>query len=250
METRETRILLLEGPMDVSFFVPILKGLYGFREDRNYWELIPIKRVREGVLSSPIPLIKDDFLLVVHHAGGRDNLPKALGLILETLTYWETLPAPSVVGIVRDIDTNRDVLEWAKSILRKFSPVSDGDSLLVASSGREVRIVPFAIGNVKLAHPNIEEKRELELILARLAKEESTLTRFSHSIGALKEDKGSKLTPKDVMHVLAIAKSFSGDSLSGLYRKFVKEFIRDQRDVFVDVLNESGVVDFLEKLIG
>jgi len=138
----ETRILLLEGPMDVSFFVPVLKGLYGFREDRNYLELIPIKRVRGDVLSSPIPLIKDDLLLVVHHAGGRDNLPKALGLILETSAYWETLPAPSVVGIVRDVDTNRDVLEWAKSVLRKFSPVSDGDSLLVTPSGWRVGCSP------------------------------------------------------------------------------------------------------------
>ncbi|NJE53952.1 DUF3226 domain-containing protein [Thermococcus sp. 21S9] len=248
MELRETRILLLEGSMDVSFFVPVLKGLYDFNENRKYWELIPIKRVGRDVLSSPIPLIKDDLLLVIHHAGGRNNLPKALGLIIATLAYWENLPSPSVVGIVRDVDTNRDVLEWTKSILRKFSPVSDEDSLLVTLSGWRVRVLPFAIGNVKLAHPNIEEKRELELLLARLAKEESTLTRFSRSIKVLNEDKGSKLTPKDIMHVLAIAKNFSGDSLSGLYRKFVEELIRTQRDVFVDVLNESGVVDFLEKL--
>lgn len=245
----ETRILLLEGPMDVSFFVPVLKRLYSFRESREYRELIPIKpKEKNNLLSYPIPLLKDDLLLVVHHTGGKDNLPKALRIVLGTLPYWGELPAPSVIGVVRDVDTNQDVLEWAKSTIREFSPTIDENALLVIPNGQRVRVIPFAIGNVKLSHPNIEEKRELELLLTKLAKDESILTKFSRSIEALKEDKGSKLTPKDVMHVLAIAKNFSGDSLSGLYRKFVEELIRNQHDIFFGVLKESGVMDFLGQL--
>ena len=247
------RLLLLEGPTDVNFFVPILKSMYEFREASNeFYNKIPLGREnsegKPNSLSNPICLIKNGRVLVVFHVGGRDNLARALKLVFYSFDRWEEQFRPKIVGVARDMDTTHDVLEWTKSILRDFSPVNEGDSLLVTLQERRVKVIPFAIGNVMLGHPNIEEKRELELLLTKLANGEGILTKFSRSIEALNSDKGSTLTPKDVMHVLAIAKNFDGDSLSGLYRKFVEGLIRNQYDIFVDVLRESGVMDFLEQL--
>ena len=248
----DVRLLLLEGPTDISFFVPLFKKIYEFREaPKDLYGRIPIGKSFENsqnLLSRPICLVKNNQAVVLFYVGGKKKLSQALKLVISSLDIWEENFRPGIIGVARDMDTNQDVLEWAKSILRDFSPVREGNSLLVTTQGRRIRVIPFAVGNVMFGHPNIEEKRELELLLTKLAGSESTLTKFSRSIKALNEDKGSKLTPKDVMHVLAIAKNFGSDRLSGLYKNFVWELIQNQYDIFVDVLRESGVMDFLGQL--
>ena len=54
---------------------------------------------------------------------------------------------------------------------------------------------------------------------------------------------------KDVMHILAIAKDFDGDSMSGLYRKFIEELINDKTTTIIEVLKHTKIDMFLETLI-
>ncbi|WP_456394934.1 DUF3226 domain-containing protein [Thermococcus sp.] len=242
----DVRLLILEGKTDVSFFLPILRGIYGFSEDKRQLKDIPIgkHRSKDTILSTPIALTNNNILLIVYHTGGKDNFPKALKNIIHTLDLWEERLKPSVIGVVRDADTSQNVINWLGSILREFNPLLEKEKFKI----NDIRIIPFALGDIKVENPYIRPKRELELMLVELASKESTLTNFSRSIQALSNDKKRPLTPKDVMHVLAIAKDFDGDSLSGLYRKFMEELIRTQRSVFVSILKESRVIDFLEQL--
>ncbi|WP_461866705.1 DUF3226 domain-containing protein [Thermococcus sp.] len=243
------RLLILEGKTDVSFFLPILKGIYGFNEyDHSIKERIPIGRhkTKSAILSTPIPLVKNDVLLIVYHTGGKDNLPKAVRNIIYTLEIWEDELKPGVIGVVRDADTNKNIMNWIKSILREFEPQLDNDSLKIG----EIQIVPFALGDINVGISYVESKQELELMLVELANKESTLTKFSSSIQALSRDKGKLLTPKDIMHVLAIAKDFDGDEISGLYRGFMEKLIRNQRRSIMELLKSSGLSGFLVKITG
>jgi len=51
------------------------------------------------------------------------------------------------------------------------------------------------------------------------------------------------------MHVLAIANNFDGDSMSGLYRKFIEELINNKKDTVEEVLKQTKIEEFFEILI-
>ncbi|WP_297523540.1 DUF3226 domain-containing protein [Thermococcus sp.] len=238
----EVRILLLEGRTDVSFFLPLIEHFYRFRENREACEILPFSR--DNDISRPICLTKGETLLVVLHANGKDKIKRALSAIFKGLNRFEELPA--LMGVARDVDTEEDVLNWAKSTLRKFeSEVKDGYLLV-----NGVKVVPFGVGNVTIDEQNLEAKKELELLIALLARKESTLSKLEGSIGQLTVELGRKLMPKDIMHLLAIAKNYTGDSLSGLYRNFIEEMIRKTPGVVKEFLNESGLKTFLDFLTG
>ncbi len=236
----EVRILLLEGRMDVSFFLPLIEHFYGFRENREVCEILPFSR--DNDLSRPICLTKNETLLVVLHANGKDKIKKALSVIFKALNRFEEMP--TLIGVARDVDTEENVLNWAKSTLRMFEPEVKDSYLLVNG----VKVVPFGVGNVTIDKQNLEAKKELELLITLLARKESTLSRLEGSIRQLTAELRRKLTPKDVMHLLAIAKNYTGDSLSGLYRNFIEETIRKNPEVVKEFLDESGLKTFLDFL--
>ena len=238
----ELRLLILEGKTDVSFFLPLLKGIYRFKEDKEKCKTLPFSRNNE--VSMPICLVRDNILLVILHTNGKNNIPRALKGILKSLERFEE--RPSLVGVARDADTEADVLNWTKSTLSEFDPVLK-DSILVING---VKVVPFGIGNMSLEDPNIEVKKELELLLTSLARRESSLSKLQTSIPTLVNELERKLRPKDVMHLLAIIKNYDGDSMSGLYRKFLEKLIREQPELTKEFLSESGLKDFLGTLLG
>ena len=166
--------------------------------------------------------------------------------VLKNILSWANFHRVELhkVGVVRDIDTTQNIMEWAKSSLRHSHPVVKGDSLWVG----EIEIIPFGLGNINIDNPNIEKKKELELLLTALAEKESTLSQFERSLNQLKEDAQRKLKPKDVMHVLAIAKDYDGDSMSGLYRKFVEKLINEKPELIEEFLKESGLKEFLDRI--
>lgn len=241
----ETRLLLLEGRTDVSFFLPLIKELYGFKEAKC--EDLPV--LEEGPkkkgLSRAICLSKDDTRLVVWHANGKDNLKNALKLIFKAIERLEDTPA--IIGIARDVDTEESILNWAKSTLQSggFEPdVKDGYLMI-----NGIKVIPFGIGEVDFDARDIDLKKELELLMALLAKKESSLSKLEGSISQLRKDLGRKLTPpKDIMHLLAIARNYGGDSMSGLYRNFIEKLIRENRELVEEFLNESGLKEFLNAI--
>jgi len=243
------RLLLLEGPTDISFFTPVLKKVCGFQEaPKDFYSKIPIGKKFEDnqnlPLSKPICLVKNNQAVVLFHVGGKDRLPKALELVIDSLDMWEEHFRPRIIGVVRDIDTERDVFNWARNVLSSFNPIKRDGALVVNG----VDVVPFGVGSVEIDNPNVEEKKELELLLIALAEKESTLSQFERSLNQLKEDAQRKLKPKDVMHVLAIAKDYDGDSMSGLYRKFVEKLINEKPELMEELLMESGLKDFLDRI--
>ncbi|WP_042698948.1 DUF3226 domain-containing protein [Thermococcus sp. PK] len=252
-EQWNVRVLLLEGPTDISFFVPILKRMYGFQEaPKELYGKIKIgKNYPNGnrdSLSKPVCIVKNGRVVVLFHVGGRDKLPKALRGVLTTLdAYWDEDFRPRIVGVVRDIDTEHNVFNWVKSVLRSLNFEENGEGILLVGG---IRVVPFGLGNVGVDNPNIEEKRELELLLTALVEKAGTLSEFERSLEQLKEDAQRKLKPKDVMHVLAIAKDYDGDAMSGLYRKFIEELIRAKPELIEELLEESGLRGFLDKMVG
>ncbi|WP_010478646.1 DUF3226 domain-containing protein [Thermococcus zilligii] len=237
----ELRILLLEGKTDVNFFLPLVEH-YGFRENGEACKTLPFPR--DSDLSRPICLTKGETLLIVLHAGGKDKIKKALKVIFKALNRFDE--QPTIIGVARDIDTEKDILNWAKSTLGMFEPEVEDGYLVV----KGIKVVPFGIGEVLIDDKNIETKKELELLMAFLAKKESTISKLGGSIHKLSEDLRKKLTPKDIVHLLAIAKNYTGDSLSGLYRNFIEELIRENPEVVEEFLDESGLKMFLDVLAG
>ncbi|EHR78561.1 hypothetical protein OCC_11482 [Thermococcus litoralis DSM 5473] len=238
----EVRLLLLEGRTDVSFFLPLIKEFYRFRESNAGCEILPFSKDKE--LSRPICLIKYKTLLVILHANGKDNLKKALKAVFRAVERFED--RPTIIGVARDVDTEENILNWAKSTLQAggFEPEVKNGYLLVNG----ITIVPFGIGDVTFDAKDIEPKKELELLMTLLAKKESNLSRLENSISQLSKDLERKLTPKDVMHLLAIARNYKGDSMSGLYRNFIEKLIRENRGLIEEFLDESGLRTFLETI--
>lgn len=247
----DVKLLLLEGPTDISFFAPLLKKVYGFREaPKDLHDKIPLgknfENPQSSPLSRPICLVKDNQAVVMFHIGGKDRLSKALKLVISSLHIWEEHFRPNLIGVARDIDTEHDVVNWARNVLSSFNPVERDGALVV----NDVEVVPFGIGSVEINNPNVYEKKELELLLTALAEKESTLSQFERSLNQLKEDAQRRLKPKDVMHVLAIAKDYDGDSMSGLYRKFVEKLINEKPELIEGLLRESGLKEFLDRITG
>ncbi|WP_048148098.1 DUF3226 domain-containing protein [Palaeococcus ferrophilus] len=238
------RLLLLEGRTDVNFFLPIIKKLYGFHEINC--ENLPISEggSKNRELSKAICLSKNGVQLVVWHTNGKDNLKNALRLIFRAVERFENKPA--IIGVARDVDTEEDILNWAKSTLQGggFEPEVKDSYLLVNG----IKIVPFGIGDVDFDAKDIDIKKELELLLALLAKRESSLSKLGNSISQLSNDLGRKLTPKDVMHLLAIARKYKGDSMSGLYRNFIETLVRRNRELVEEFLDESRLRTFLDTI--
>ncbi len=236
----ELRILLLEGKTDVSFFLPLIEHFCGFREDRTICGTLPFSR--DNYLSRPICLTNGETLLVILHANGKDKIKKALNVLFKALNRFEEWP--TLIGVARDVDTEENILNWAKSTLRMFEPDVEDNYIVV----KGIKVVPFGIGEITIDEQNLETKKELELLITLLARKESILSRLEGSIHQLSVELRKKLTPKDIMHLLAIARNYTGDSLSGLYRNFIERLIRENPEVVKEFLDESGLKAFLDVL--
>ena len=241
------RILLLEGTTDVAFFVPILKKLYGFSEE-NCKDILG--RFKLGGLSNPICLNQDGVYLIVFHAGGKDKQKQALKAILLAIKMGY-ISDVEILGVARDVDHEHDVKNWTKSVIKNggFSVREDGKFLVIDDLNLKVAIL--GIGNYSVNDfgiPSFELKRELEAVITDIAQKDSVTTKFKASLESLSNDAGRKLKPKDIMHVLAIAKDFDGDSMSGLYRKFVESVLDNNKDTVVEVLEYTGIDSFLRTL--
>ncbi|MBO8183862.1 MAG: DUF3226 domain-containing protein [Archaeoglobus sp.] len=233
-------LLLVEGPTDKVFFETLIENVYGFKKEN-----VEIEGLGEtGFNLPPITFKKGDTVIALINAQDKNRMKRVLKNILSWVNFHRI--ELHKVGVARDIDTTQNIMEWAKSSLRQFHPVVKGDSFWIG----EIEIIPFGLGNINIENPNIEGKKELELLLTALAEKESTLSQFERSLNQLKEDAQRKLKPKDVMHVLAIAKDYDGDSMSGLYRKFVEKLINEKPELIEELLKESGLKEFLDKITG
>ena len=241
------RILLLEGTTDVAFFIPILKKLYGFSETNC--DDIRVERLKD--MSKPICLKRGDVNLVVFHSGGKPKQKQTLVAIL-TAIKMGYLSDVEILGIARDIDQEHDVKNWVKSIITNAGfNVKEDDKFLIVED-LNLKIAVLGIGNYDeddFNIPSFELKRELEAVITEIAKEISITTKFKNSLESLSKDANRRLKPKDVMHILAIAKDFDGDSMSGLYRKFIEELINHKTTTITEVLKHTKIDMFLETLI-
>ncbi|AIU68855.1 hypothetical protein TEU_00070 [Thermococcus eurythermalis] len=233
-------LLLIEGSTDKAFFETLIENIYGFKKEK-----VEIEGFSKTKLNlPPITFKRENTVIALINAQDKNRMKR----ILKNILLWANFHRVGLhkVGVARDIDTTRDIMEWAKSSLRQFYPVVKEDSLWVG----EIEIIPFGLGNISIHNPNIERKKELELLLTALAEKESTLSQFERSLNQLKEDAQRRLKPKDVMHVLAIAKDYDGDSMSGLYRKFVEKLINEKPELIEGLLRESGLKEFLDRITG
>ncbi|MCD6188736.1 MAG: DUF3226 domain-containing protein [Thermococcus sp.] len=231
-------LLLVEGPTDKAFFETLIENVYGFKKEK-----VEIEGLGEtGFNLPPITFKKGDTVIALINAQDKNRMKR----VLKNILSWANFHRVELhkVGVVRDIDTTQNIMEWAKSSLRHSHPVVKGDSLWVG----EIEIIPFGLGNINIDNPNIEKKKELELLLTALAEKESTLSQFERSLNQLKEDAQRKLKPKDIMHVLAIAKEYDGDSMSGLYKEFTGKLINEKPKLMKEFLEGTGLKEFLDKI--
>ncbi len=231
-------LLLVEGSTDKAFFETLIEKVYGFKKEK-----VEVEGLSEAGLNlPPITFRRRDTVIALITAQDKNRMKR----VLKNILLWARFHKVKLhkVGVVRDIDTTLNIMEWAKSSLRQFHPVVKETSLWIG----DIEVIPFGLGNINIDNPNIEKKKELELLLTALAEKESTLSHFERSLNQLKEDAQRRLKPKDVMHVLAIAKDYDGDSMSGLYRKFVEKLINEKPKLMKDFLKESGLKEFLDRI--
>ncbi|MFA4668241.1 DUF3226 domain-containing protein [Pyrococcus kukulkanii] len=236
----EVNVLLVEGQTDRTVFKTLIEKIYGFRKEKVEIEGLG----KTGLNLTYVTFRKDNTVIVLINAQDKYRMKD----ILRNVLSWANFHKVKLhrIGLLRDMDTNLDIIGWAKSSLRQFHPIVKGTSLWI----NDTEIIPFGLGNVESENPVIEKKRELELLLTLLAEKESTLSRFQRSLNQLKEDTGRRLKPKDIMHVLAIAKEYDGDSMSGLYRKLIEDILRINPKVIEEFLKETGLREFLDKITG
>ncbi|AEC51608.1 hypothetical protein PNA2_0692 [Pyrococcus sp. NA2] len=218
------KVLIVEGKTDEAFFKALLENLYGFKRNDALIAKIPIGRHRpRGEVAHPLVLAKDDLAIVVQRAEGKQRIPKIVKHLINSMNLG--ILELDGIFVVRDLDRESDVSNWIEG----------------------VRI--YGMGKVSLGYENVEERRELELSIAYLAKLDGILDRYSRSISALREDKGEKLTPKDLMHLLSIAERYGGDCLSGLYEKYIGIMAHRNRELLLRFLSEIELLEFLEELV-
>ncbi|MFA4641312.1 DUF3226 domain-containing protein [Pyrococcus kukulkanii] len=236
----EVNVLLVEGQTDRAVFETLIEKIYGFRKEKVEIEGLG----KTGLNLTYVTFRKDNTVIVLINAQDKYRMKD----VIKNVLSWANFHKVKLhrIGLLRDIDTNLDIIGWAKSSLRQFSPTVKGTSLWI----NDTEIIPFGLGNVDIENPVIKKRKELELLLTLLAEKESTLSRFQRSLNQLKEDTGRRLKPKDIMHVLAIAKEYDGDSMSGLYRKLIEDIPRRNPEVIDEFLKETGLREFLDKITG
>lgn len=231
-------ILIVEGPTDKAFFETLIEKVYGFKREKV--EIEGFGKV--GFNLPPITFKMGAAVIAIINAQDKNRMKRVLKNVLSWAKFHKV--KLHKIGVARDVDTTQNLVEWAKSSIRKFSPVIKGTSLWVD----DIEVIPFGLGNIEIANPNIEKKKELELLLTALTEKESTLSHFERSLNQLTEDAQRKLRPKDVMHILAIANEYDGDSMSGLYRKFTEKVIEEKPKLMEEFLKETGLKEFLDKI--
>ncbi|BAA29225.1 DUF3226 domain-containing protein [Pyrococcus horikoshii] len=238
------KLIIVEGKTDESFFKVLLEKLYGFREAKKLTPEFPIGKWGFRIGEHPLVLEKDNIALVIIHAEGKQRIPKVLKSVLDSVKLG--LLNVEEVYVVRDVDEGNDVFEWVLSFLREREVRVDNGAIVTEG----VKIYPYGMGNLTLNEPFVKEKKELELSLAYLAKLDGILEKYRGSMRALSQDKGDKLTPKDVMHILSIANDYTGDCLSGLYEKYIGIMIHRNRELLIRFLSEVNLLPLLERMVG